>query len=306
MRQPRYPVYVPSKGRAHTPLTVKFMQRDRLPYRLVVEPQEADRYAGLVGSTGQLLVLPESDQGLLYARNWIRTHAEAEGHERHWQIDDNIDTLYRLHHRRRIPCQAGPALAVVEDFSDRYTNIGIAGLNYEMFVPVETTRQPPLVFNVHVYSCTLISHAMPCRWRCLYNDDTDLCLQALAAGWCTVLMNVFVAKKRATMTVRGGNTDDLYQGDGRLVMARSLERLWPGVVRVERKYGRPQHIINWQRFRGAPAPQLREGLTLEGLAAGPADDYGLHLEPVREVKAKRLQQLVAQDQARHRAVRSQS
>ena len=103
------------------------------------------------------------------------------------------------------------------------------------------------------------------------------------------------------MTVRGGNTDDLYQGDGRLVMARSLERLWPGVVKVERKYGRPQHIINWQRFRGAPAPQLREGLTLEGLAAQPADDYGLHLQPVKQVKAKRLQELVAQDQLRHQA-----
>lgn len=41
--------------------------------------------------------------------------------------------------------------------------------------------------GVHVYSCTLILNSIEQRWRLLYNDDTDLCLQVLAAGWCTIL-----------------------------------------------------------------------------------------------------------------------
>ena len=202
MRQPRYPVYVPSKGRAHTPLTVKFMQRDRLPFRLVVEPQEADRYAGLVGDTGQLLVLPESDQGLLFAATGSAAMQRRKAMPGTGRSVTTSTPSTGCTTGAGSPARLGRPWPWSKTSRIATRNIGIAGLNYEMFVPVETTRQPPLVFNVHVYSCTLISHAMPCRWRCLYNDDTDLCLQALAAGWCTVLMNVFVAKKRATMTVR--------------------------------------------------------------------------------------------------------
>ena len=42
---PRYPVYVPSKGRHDRCLTAKFLQRDGVPFHFVVEPQEFDAYA---------------------------------------------------------------------------------------------------------------------------------------------------------------------------------------------------------------------------------------------------------------------
>jgi hypothetical protein len=90
------------------------------------------------------------------------------------------------------------------------------------------------------------------------------------------------------MKVAGGNTDDLYQGDGRLVMARSLERLWPGVVRVDRRYGRPQHVVNWRRF-DTPL-QLRDDVDLAALAENP-NNYGMRLDAVKPVKSARLQQL---------------
>ena len=52
------------------------------------------------------------------------------------------------------------------------------------------------------------------------------------------------------MTIKGGNSDVLYKDDGRLKMARSLERLWPRVVRTERRFQRPQHVVKngWRRF----------------------------------------------------------
>ena len=53
-----------------------------------------------------------------------------------------------------------------------------------------------------------------------------------------------------TMTMKGGNMAQLYQGDGRLTMARSLERMWPGVVSINRRFGRPQHVVknSWRNF----------------------------------------------------------
>ena len=51
------------------------------------------------------------------------------------------------------------------------------------------------------------------------------------------------------MTVRGGNTDQLYQGDGRLKMAQSLVDQHPDVVSITRKWGRWQHLVDYRPFR---------------------------------------------------------
>jgi len=248
---PRYPIYVPSKGRSEKCYTARFLAREGVPFRLVVEPAEAAPYAKRYGEE-RLLVLPWDNppgtpDGLIRARNWIRDHSVAAGDARHWQIDDNVTGIWRRWRAKKIRCDAGAALRASEDFADRYENVALAGLNYHMF-SINGEKQPPFLANVHVYSCTLVLNSIPYRWRLPYNDDTDLCLQVLSGGWCTILFNAFLAWKLTTMTLRGGNTDALYGGDGRLRMARSLERMWPGVVKVSRRFGRPQHVIDWTRF----------------------------------------------------------
>jgi hypothetical protein len=222
MRLPRYPVFVVSKGRwrRNQALTARFLRRDGVPFRVVVEPQEATRYSNTVGRE-RLAVTPFSNlgQGSFPARNFIWETALEEGSGSHWVLDDNIGGIRRLYAGKRIPCDAGPALAAVEDFAYRYANVAIAGLNYQMFV---TPTSPPYRTNVHVYSALLIRNSLPFRWRLRYNEDTDLCLQALTSGLATVLVNVFMVDKKTTMTMGGGNAE-LYAGDGRLRMARTLE-----------------------------------------------------------------------------------
>lgn len=285
---PRYPVYIPSKGRAKQCLTARFMQNDGVPFLLVVEPQEHDAYAALWPEEC-LLTLPWDNPGsVIPARNWIKAHATAAGYARHWQFDDNIRQMRRRWHGKRIPCHAGVALAALEDFSDRYENVAIAGFNYYMFLP-NGSKNPPFNLNVHVYSATLVLNSLPFAWRGRYNEDTDLCLQVLAAGWCTVLCNAFMVDKVATMLIKGGNTTTLYQGDGRLRMARSLERLWPGVVETKRRFRRPQHVVAqaWKRF-DTPL-RLKPGLTLEGMAS---DEYGMTLVQHRTARNDALQALL--------------
>lgn len=259
-----------------------------MDFRAVVEPQEAEDYVRLAGEE-RVLVLPFSNlgQGSIPARNWAMEHAIEQGHARHWQLDDNVIEFRRLYRGRRIPCAAGVALRVVEDFSDRYSNVGISGLNYQMFVPAET--KVPFYLNVHVYSCTLVNNEIPYRWRGRYNEDTDICLQALAGGWCTVLINVFMANKLRTMVMPGGNTDDLYEGDGRLRMARSLERMWPGVVTVDRRWQRPQHVVDWKRFDTPLKPK-------SGRRRKELGEYGLTLREVKPVKSARLREVAGLDE----------
>jgi hypothetical protein len=51
------------------------------------------------------------------------------------------------------------------------------------------------------------------------------------------------------MTMKGGNTDELYQGDGRLKMAQSLQQQHPDVVTITRKWGRWQHQVDYRPFK---------------------------------------------------------
>lgn len=288
--QPRYPIYIPSKGRFKTPLTIRALERDGVDFRVVVEPFEADDYASVIRRE-RLLLLPFQNLGLgsIPARNWIKDHAKKNGITRHWCIDDNINGVLRWYKKKRIPCDFGLALSIIEDFVDRYENVAIAGLDYAAFCGHGC--EPPFHLNHRVYSCMLIDSFMPFNWRGRYNEDTDLCLQVLSAGLCTMLFNAFYIQKVATMKMRGGNTESLYAGDGRLRMARELERMWPGVVITSRRFGRPQHWVNWSLFDN----KLKLKPEINRSDFPDINEYGMELKMVRPVKSRQLRRLLANE-----------
>lgn len=277
MIKPRYPIYIPSRGRYDRCSTAKFFDKDGTDYHLVVEEQEYEKYAEQFGED-KILVLPDSNRGLVFARNWIKQHSIENGYARHWQFDDNIGYTGRRYKGRHITCNSRIACAIVENFVDRYENVAIAGMNYETFV-VNGVYYTPFFLNVHVYSASLIMNSIPHQWRGIYNDDTDLCLQILSAGYCTVLFNAFFVDKKRTMTIKGGNTS-IYQNDGRLTMARELQKRWPGVVKVIRRFGRPQHYVDWKKFDNKLV--LKQGVNLENLQK--ANEYGLKLKQISQVE----------------------
>jgi TET-Associated Glycosyltransferase len=286
---PHYPVFVPSKGRADVTarMTASILLSDGVPFRLVVEPQEADAYRRRFPDA-DLLVTPHRDEGLTVTRNFIRDVAIEEGADRHWQIDDNVLYFRRRYRRERFPVNAGIALRVCEAFTDRYANIGLSGLNYVAFAP-NNRDMPPFWLNCHVYSISLVNNRMPYRWRLRWNDDTDLCLQVLSGGLCTVALNIFVAQKAVTMKIGGGNTPE-YLGDGRARMARMLERQWPRVVTVDRRFGHAQHYVKnaWKGFR---QPLIRR-TDIDWDNLPPIDEMGMRLATSRETRNPRTQALV--------------
>lgn len=263
---PKYPVYIISKGRADSRLTSKALDHMRVPYRIVIEPQEYAQYAAVI-DPAKILVLPFSNlgQGSIPARNWVWEHSISEGAARHWILDDNINGFVRLHKSRKIPVTDGSIFAAAEDWTDRFTNMALTGFHYRFFVQtgaiVNNTYKSPLLLNSRVYSCILIQNDIPYRWRGRYNEDTDLSLRVLKDGWCTALFLAFLANKQATLTMKGGNTDELYQGDGRLKMAQSLVEQHPDVVKIAWKWNRWQHHVDYRPFKNN-RPILRPGVVI--------------------------------------------
>lgn len=235
----KYPVYIISKGRHESRLTSK-----------TLEPQEYDDYASVIDPS-KILVLPFSNlgKGSIPARNWVWEHSIAEGHEKHWLMDDNIIYFFRLHRNIKIPVADGAILKCMEDFTDRFDNIGISGPHYDYFAP-RKQKMKPYVKNARVYSCSLINNSVPFRWRGKYNEDTDLCLRMFKAGYGSILFNAFLQGKVTTLTMKGGNTDNVYvDGDNRLKFAESLQKQHPDVVRITKKFGRWHHEVDYRRFR---------------------------------------------------------
>lgn len=271
---PEYPVYVISKGRWESRLTVKALEERGIPYHVVVEPQEYGQYAAVI-DPAKIYVLPFSNlgQGSIPARNWVWDHAIGTGAERHWILDDNIRYFFRLHQNVKYRTTTGVTFAVCEEFVDRYSNVALAGMQYEMFAP-RIKKHPPFILNTRVYSCILIKNDLPYRWRGRYNEDTDLSLRALKDGWCTVLFVAFLADKVATMQMKGGNTEELYklngQADGRLLMAQSLQQQHPDVVTITRKWGRWQHQVDYRPFKKnklirKPGVEIPQGVNNYGM-----------------------------------------
>lgn len=218
-------------------------------YRIVIEPQEYDQYAAVINPS-KILILPFSElgQGSIPARNWVWEHSISEGHKRHWVVDDNIRVFGRLYQNTVINVFTNSTFKAMEDFVDRYSNVVLAGPQDYAFAG-SNIKRPPFALNTRIYSCILIDNSLDFRWRGRYNEDTDLSLRALKQGYCTVLFYAFLMDKTTTMTMKGGNTDELYQGDGRLKMAQSLVAQHPDVTRIVWKWGRWQHEVDYRPFK---------------------------------------------------------
>ena len=256
----KYPIYIISKGRWEKPLTAIFLLNENIPFTIAVEPQEYENYCKSIPKKF-VAKLPFSNLGTgsYPARNWCWEDSIQKGHKRHFLFDDNIRGFIRLNKGRRVKCEALPALQALEKFTDRYENIAISGYNYMYFAMKD--KKIPFSINSHVYSGMLIRNDIPYRWRMKYNEDVDLCLQALHDGLCTVLFQAFLIDKVSTVVkMKGGNQEELYKNndhDKKVLKSVSLQKIWPQYVNVVTRFGRPHHQVSWNKHFKQPLIKIK-------------------------------------------------
>lgn len=292
VKQPRYPVYIISKGRYEPGLmlTVKTLEEINCDYRIVVEDNEVDLYAasGLI-KRGKIIGLPSDFRqnpewaragnagtvgGSIPVRNFVWEHSIKEGHARHWIFDDNIRDFYRSYKNTRLIVRSPAPFRVCEDLTDRFENVKMSGLNYNFFVPANIEKVP-YYMNTRIYSCTLLANDISHRWRGKFNEDTRLSLDILKDGYCTILLNAFSAGKAASSAKgwgKGGNTDIYKETNGRLEFVEELQRDHPDVVTLTQKWGRWHHHVDYSSFsHNVLIPKQGLHLTRE------PNEYGLRL-----------------------------
>lgn len=259
---PKHPLYIVSKGRADSRLTSKALELMGVPYFIVVEEQERDKYTAVIDPK-KVLVLDKKYQreyntcddlgdtkgkGPGAARNFAWDHSISIGAKWHWVMDDNIKWFFRYNKNVQARVKTGAIFRAMEDFCERYTNVLMAGPNYYMFVP-RKKNVPPFVANTRIYSCNLIRNDAPYRWRGRYNEDTDLSLQMLKDGFCTIQFNAFLQEKATTQTIKGGNTAEFYAKEGTFMKSKMQVDLHPDVSRMVERFGRIHHFVDYTPFK---------------------------------------------------------
>jgi len=284
---PQAPIYVVSKGRSDRCLTSRALDRLGVSHSVIVEEPEFVDYTEALNASAQVIVLPPDYKrdyetcddlgdtkgtGPGPARNFAWDHAADSGFRWHWVMDDNIARFHRLNRNLKVPVADGTMFAVMEDFADRYDNVGMVGPAYHGLTK-QRDRLPPYVLNTRIYSCNLIRNDIPYRWRGRYNEDTDLSLRLLKAGWVTAQFNAFLQEKVMTGRVAGGNKAEFYAEEGTSAKSQMLADLHPDVAAVTWKFGRWHHQVDYSRFK-ANVPHRKPGVTVrDGV-----DDFGMVYE----------------------------
>tara|TARA_R100001244_G_scaffold130283_2_gene102305 strand:+ start:3282 stop:4148 length:867 start_codon:yes stop_codon:yes gene_type:complete len=286
---PKYPLYIVSKGRADSRLTSKALEYMNVPYSIVIEEQEYDDYAKVIDKK-KILILDKSYQdnydtcddlgntkskGPGAARNFVWEHSITQGYKRHWVMDDNIERFLRMNNNLQIPVASGAIFKAMEDFCDRYTNITMAGPNYYMFVP-RKAKVPPFVCNTRIYSCNLIKNDAPYRWRGRYNEDTILSLDMLKDGYCTVQFNAFMQLKTTTQVLRGGNSKEFYDKEGTLPKSQMQVDVHPDVSKIVWRFGRVHHHVDYSKFKANRLIKKKDIKIQKGV-----NDYGMKLKQIK-------------------------
>lgn len=272
----KYPIFIPTKGRFNSRHTIRALDAMNVDYRIVIEPHERALYETILPGA-RILILPwdapDEFSQLVKTRNWIKQFSINEGHARHWQIDDNINGFERLNRNRRGRVYSDAIFSASEDFVDRFDNIALAGFEYRQFAGGARRKKPPFKLNYRVYSTSLINNSFPMPWRGVYNDDTDLCLRALKAGWCTLTYNCFLQNKLNTMSVKGGNTPIYTTGDKREAFVDSLIEQHPDVTTKVWRYGRWHHEVDYAPFKNND-PRLKDEYR-ELVGSNTVNNYGM-------------------------------
>ena len=250
----QYHVYVPSKGRASTCTTPRHLAASGIDFSIVVEPQDAHDYRYIFGESS-VVVMPENDKGLWYARNECKKHSMSQGHRYHWQIDDDVKYFRIRRGNKNHKCSAFDALSPVERETNKYKNIGAAGIKHSLYA---WSAKNEIDYNKQICSVGLFKTDSDIWWREMTVEDTDYSLQLLNEGLCTILFNRLIYDPPTNGSNEGGcSAEGIYggdTGDSYLPYLRGLQKSWPGVFRIVRKKGKPRLAPNrvWGGFRQRP------------------------------------------------------
>ena len=245
-----YPIYIPSKNRADSGTTAKLFQKAGVPFYVLVEPQDADKYRKYYKEE-ELVVMDENDKGIDYARNFAKNHSKTLGAKFHWQFDDDVKAFRFRIGKQNVKTDAAQVINLAESVTDLYTNVGASSLMYDTWAFNATS---PIKLNKMMASAMLFNNENDFKFEPHMVEDIDISMQYLSAGYVTLLFATALVTVPTTLNDKGGLGVDARLGEERKLRCENLVKKWGDDFKVITKNGAlriaPSRV--WGKFPQQP------------------------------------------------------
>lgn len=241
------PIYIASKGRAKTCSTARMLVDEGTPFYLVVEPQDAEAYQNEFHSS-TIIVLPENNKGITYARNQILDFAFGGPSHWFWMLDDDIKYFHLVQGDKKTKkCSALMALKTAEKVLCGIENLAVGALEYQQYA---WAAKKEMAMNSYCDVAVLINIEMTSRihYREDCKEDRDFVLQCLSMGYQSArsTWTAFSVPKNGS---NKGGLHDAYKSGLEKHWSSRMVKLWPGICEhITKNDGRPDVKIHWKRL----------------------------------------------------------
>lgn len=223
-----YTIYIPSKGRPNTGLTYKHCIENGLKFKVVVEPQDYEEYSKYI-SKDNLLQLDKNNQGIQYARTFIKKYSQSCNESHHWQMDDDMRkfTIRKNSNgvKKNTKTDLKNVICIVEYLNNLFKNIAITGITSNIFA---FSKPLSCQINRLAYGVVLVNNSVDLYWRKDTVEDWDYTLNCLEAGYCTLVLNHINFDTPSSGSNSGGNQmTDWETIDKRREFYEKFCNLWP-------------------------------------------------------------------------------
>lgn len=239
-------IFIPSKGRSETSQLLKFFKETKVNATIVVEKQDFEKYHKNFNCFNYI-VLPESNKGITYVRNYIKEFTEKNLIPFYWQLDDDITGFFKREGTKLIRGGVELLLLAKEQFNEN--NISLGSLEYRQFAWSATKDS---VENSFCDSCVFVDNILTKGLR--YNhylegkEDRDFAMQVIKNGGKTSRTTLFAFSAPANGSNSGGLKEIFYDVSGREeTCSNRMVEFWGEniCIPITKKDGRKDVKIMW-------------------------------------------------------------
>lgn len=242
-------IFITSKGRYDKCKTADLFIGNKDAH-LVVEPQELQQYLEKYPNFNYL-VLDQNDQGLVYARNYIKLYAQQNKLSNYWLLDDDISSFYRREGTKLIKEEATTVLKNSMQMLQE-NNIALGGLEYRQFA---WSANKDIIFDTFCDCAVFLD--LDKMQGIYYNPelklkiDRDMCIKTIHNNQRTARITKYAFSTPPNGSNKGGLKEIAYdKQDLEKDMCLKMVEIWGSNIckHIVKKDGRHDIKIYWKKI----------------------------------------------------------
>lgn len=243
------PIFIPTKKRFDNCSFIKLLQEQNISAYIVVEPEDYLQYLERY-PLFNYLILPLSNKGITYVRNYIKGYARNKGYKYYWMVDDDVTNVYMRSGTQLIKLPL-TELPVIGTELKLLPNAAICSLEYRQFAWSSTK---PFVKDSFCDSFVFINTELTGNIN--YDnevegkEDRDFAMQCIRRGYNTYRTTLFAFSAPPNGSNKGGLKEIFYDCGKEELCALNMVKKWGESVcqKIIKNDGRHDIKIHWNNI----------------------------------------------------------